>query len=72
MAVNGFATPRNSGFLLIDVIPILLLALPMTLIILTGEIDLSVASVAGFVSCVFGGDRAHRRLAISRARPGAA
>ncbi|HKS01479.1 MAG TPA: ABC transporter permease [Arthrobacter sp.] len=53
-AVTGFASPRNTGFLLIDLIPILLLALPMTLIILTGEIDLSVASVAGFVSCVFG------------------
>ena len=52
--VTGFASPRNTGFLLIDLIPILLLALPMTLIILTGEIDLSVASVAGFVSCVFG------------------
>ncbi|OOP60685.1 ATPase [Arthrobacter sp. SRS-W-1-2016] len=54
MTVSGFATARNSGFLLIDLIPILLLALPMTLIILTGEIDLSVASIAGFVSCVFG------------------
>ncbi|WP_427118171.1 ABC transporter permease [Pseudarthrobacter scleromae] len=52
--VTGFASPRNTGFLLIDMIPILLLALPMTLIILTGEIDLSVASIAGFVSCVFG------------------
>jgi rhamnose transport system permease protein len=52
--VTGFASPRNTGFLLIDLIPILLLALPMTLIILTGEIDLPVASVAGFVSCVFG------------------
>jgi len=52
--VTGFASPRNAGFLLIDLIPILLLALPMTLIILTGEIDLSVASIAGFVSCVFG------------------
>lgn len=52
--VTGFASPRNTGFLLIDLIPILLLALPMTLIILTGEIDLSVASIAGFVSCVFG------------------
>jgi rhamnose transport system permease protein len=52
--VPAFASPRNTGFLLIDLIPILLLALPMTLIILTGEIDLSVASVAGFVSCVFG------------------
>ena len=52
--VEGFASPRNAGFLLIDMIPILLLALPMTLIILTGEIDLSVASIAGFISCVFG------------------
>jgi rhamnose transport system permease protein len=52
--VAGFASPRNTGFLLIDLLPILLLALPMTLIILTGEIDLSVASVAGFVSCAFG------------------
>ncbi|MGO4189823.1 ABC transporter permease [Pseudarthrobacter sp. TAF60_1] len=54
LTVSGFATSRNVGFLLIDVIPVLLLALPMTLIIVTGEIDLSVASVAGFVSCVFG------------------
>ena len=54
MTVSGFATSRNVGFLLIDVIPVLLLALPMTLIIITGEIDLSVASIAGFVSCVFG------------------
>ncbi|WP_458114141.1 ABC transporter permease [Arthrobacter sp. R1-13] len=54
VTVDGFASPRNAGFLLIDMIPILLLALPMTLIILTGEIDLSVASIAGFISCVFG------------------
>lgn len=54
LTVSGFASPRNAGFLLIDVIPILLLALPMTYIILTGEIDLSVASIAGFVSCAFG------------------
>lgn len=54
LTVTGFATSRNVGFLLIDVIPVLLLALPMTLIIITGEIDLSVASIAGFVSCVFG------------------
>lgn len=54
MTVTGFASSRNAGFLLIDVIPILLLALPMTLVILTGEIDLSVASIAGFISCAFG------------------
>jgi len=54
LTVSGFATSRNVGFLLIDIIPVLLLALPMTLIIITGEIDLSVASIAGFTSCVFG------------------
>src|SRR5215207_2432203 len=54
LTVAGFASPRNAGFLLIDLIPVLLLALPMTLIIITGEIDLSVASIAGFISCVFG------------------
>lgn len=54
LAVDGFASPRNAGFMLIDMIPILLLALPMTLIVLTGEIDLSVASIVGFISCVFG------------------
>ncbi|MET4002209.1 rhamnose transport system permease protein [Arthrobacter sp. UYCu511] len=54
LVVDGFASPRNAGFMLIDMIPILLLALPMTLIVLTGEIDLSVASIVGFISCVFG------------------
>ncbi|MGA7207205.1 MAG: ABC transporter permease [Specibacter sp.] len=54
VTVQGFASPRNTGFLLIDIIPVLLLALPMTLIVLIGEIDLSVASIAGFTSCIFG------------------
>ena len=54
LAVKGFASPRNTGFLLIDIIPVLLLSLPMALIILIGEIDLSVASIAGFTSCIFG------------------
>ncbi|HEY8458095.1 MAG TPA: ABC transporter permease [Actinopolymorphaceae bacterium] len=52
--VEGFATARFWGFLLLDVIPIALLALPMTLLIITGEIDLSVASVLGLTSAVIG------------------
>jgi rhamnose transport system permease protein len=52
--IVDFATTVTLGFLLIQVVPILLLALPMTLIIITGEIDLSVASIAGFTSAVMG------------------
>lgn len=52
--IVNFATPVTLGFLLIQVVPILLLALPMTLIIVTGEIDLSVASTAGLTSAVMG------------------
>jgi rhamnose transport system permease protein len=40
--------------LLLDVIPIALIALPMTFVIITGEIDLSVASVLGLSSAVMG------------------
>lgn len=52
--VDGFATARFWGFLLLDVVPIALIALPMTLVIITGEIDLSVASVLGLSSAVLG------------------
>jgi rhamnose transport system permease protein len=52
--VPGFASPRTAGFLLLDVIPILMIALPMTLVIITAEIDLSVASTAGLASAVMG------------------
>lgn len=52
--VEGFATARFWGFLLLDVMPIALIALPMTLVIITGEIDLSVASVLGLTSAVIG------------------
>ena len=48
------------GFLLLDVIPVLLIAMPMTLIIITGEIDLSVASIAGLTSAT------HRRALAGR------
>ncbi|MFI6760849.1 ABC transporter permease [Micromonospora sp. NPDC050417] len=52
--VEGFASPRFWGFLLLDVIPIALIALPMTLVVVTGEIDLSVASMLGLSSAVMG------------------
>ncbi len=52
--VDGFATQRNAGFLLLDVIAIGLLALPLTLIIITGEIDLSIASMLGMCSATMG------------------
>ncbi len=53
-SVEGFATSRNVGFLALDLLPIALLALPMTLIIITGEIDLSVASALGLSSALMG------------------
>ena len=52
--VPKFGTPITMYFLLLDVTPILLLALPMTMVIMTGEIDLSVASMAGLSSVLFG------------------
>ncbi len=52
--VPKFGTTVTLGFLLLDVTPILLIALPMTLVIITGEIDLSVASMVGLSSVIFG------------------
>jgi rhamnose transport system permease protein len=52
--VEGFASSRNTGFLLLDVVVIVLIALPLTLVIITGEIDLSVASTVGLTSAVMG------------------
>lgn len=54
VSIPRFASPVTVGFLLLDVIPVLLIAMPMTLIIITGEIDLSVASIAGLTSAVIG------------------
>ena len=53
-SVEGFASTRNLGFLLLDLVVIALIALPLTLIVVTGEIDLSVASVVGLSSAVMG------------------
>ena len=52
--VPNFDGPLTLKFLLQDIAPILLIALPMTLIIITGEIDLSVASIVGLSSVVLG------------------
>ena len=53
-SVEGFASTRNLGFLLLDLVVIALIALPLTLIVVTGEIDLSVASTVGLSSAVMG------------------
>ncbi|MEV6376293.1 ABC transporter permease [Micromonospora musae] len=54
VSVQNFATGRNVQFLLLDLVPLALLALPMTLIVVTGEIDLSVASTVGLCSTLMG------------------
>ncbi|MFC3521903.1 ABC transporter permease [Streptomonospora nanhaiensis] len=54
LLVEGFASGRNAGFLILDIATIALIALPMTLIVITGEIDLSVASTLGLTSAVMG------------------
>ncbi len=54
LAVPRFATPVTTGYLLLNALPSLLIALPMTLIIITGEIDLSVASIVGLTTAVIG------------------
>ena len=48
--VEFFDSPLTLYYLFLDMAPILLIALPMTLVIITGEIDLSVASVVGLSS----------------------
>lgn len=52
--VRFFDGPLTLTYLLLDVTAILLIALPMTLVIVTGEIDLSVASIVGLSSVLLG------------------
>ncbi|MET0414670.1 MAG: ABC transporter permease [Actinoplanes sp.] len=54
LAVENFGTSRNFTFMVLDLMPIILVALPMTFIIITGEIDLSVASTLGLTSSLMG------------------
>lgn len=52
--VDMFATGRNIDFLVLSIAAIALMALPMTLIVITGEIDLSVASTLALTSATLG------------------
>ncbi|WP_435771461.1 ABC transporter permease [Nocardioides sp. SYSU DS0651] len=52
--VENFDGPLTLYYLFLDMAPILLIALPMTLVIITGEIDLSVASIVGLSSVLVG------------------
>lgn len=54
VTVPNFDSPLTVTYLLRDVAPILLIALPLTLIIITEEIDLSVASIVGLSSVTVG------------------
>lgn len=54
LSVTFFASTLTVGFLMIQIIPVLLIAMPMALVIISGEIDLSVASTAGLTSAVMG------------------
>ncbi|AMM18826.1 ATPase [Frondihabitans sp. PAMC 28766] len=52
--VPYFGSTTTVDFLLLDTAPILMIALPMTFVIVTGEIDLSVASTLGLSSVTLG------------------
>ena len=54
LTIEGFGTSINASFLVLDMAPVLLIALPLTFIIMSGEIDLSVASTLGLSSAVMG------------------
>jgi rhamnose transport system permease protein len=49
-----FLTPRNFANLLAALMEVAIMALPMTLVIIAGEIDLSVESMAGLACAVLG------------------
>jgi rhamnose transport system permease protein len=49
-----FGRGNNLAFVVADIGEIMLIAFAMTLVIMTGEIDLSVASIAALTSCVLG------------------
>ncbi|MER3386576.1 ABC transporter permease [Microcella pacifica] len=55
LALPRYAGPLTVTYLLLDIAAILMIALPMTLVIVTGEIDLSVASTLALASVTFGG-----------------
>jgi rhamnose transport system permease protein len=54
ISADGFVSGQNLNSVLSDVAEIALIALPMTLIIVAAEIDLSVASILGLSSALIG------------------
>ena len=54
IAVPFFAQPYTYQTMFLNAAPVLLMVLPVTLVIVTGDIDLSVGSVLGFSSALFG------------------
>jgi rhamnose transport system permease protein len=54
VSADGFVSGQNLNSILSDVAEIALIALPMTLVIIAAEIDLSVASVLGLTSALLG------------------
>jgi rhamnose transport system permease protein len=52
--VDNFGNALNLSFLIGNTLPIALIALPMTMLVVAGEIDLSVGSVAGLSGAVMG------------------
>jgi rhamnose transport system permease protein len=65
--VANFDGPLTLYYLFLDMAPILLIALPMTLVIITGEIDLSVASTVGLSAAMVGIFHADMGLSIPMA-----
>ncbi|MDX6312296.1 MAG: rhamnose transport system permease protein [Streptomyces sp.] len=53
-STEGFATTGNLAFALNDIAPVAIIALPMILLVVAGEIDLSVASMLGLSSALTG------------------
>jgi len=54
LTVDKFASPLTMTYLLLDVTTLLLIALPMTMVMITGDIDLSVGSMVGLSSVIVG------------------
>lgn len=52
--VDNFGNALNLSFLIGNTLPVALIALPMTLLVVCGEIDLSVGSTAGLSGAVLG------------------
>ena len=59
LVTPDFATTSNLGFVVQDIGEIMIIALPMTFLIIAGEIDLSVASALSLVSSSIGYSFAH-------------